>query len=320
MRILHLVDGRAPALLPRLEGLPEQGLLWVDYLRSEAECWAAQIEPLVQVEIDAQHVANSLAPQHPSFFDGTGDYDLLIFEGLGPKDDPFPIETRTASFFLFERLLVTVRNEDNLSFELIHQRLDTGRTRCPASAICLTHLILDAMVDRYMKVREPLDRRMTRLQDELLDNHRRVGDWRGLLDGRRQARRLEVLSEDQVEALDAWRRGSRFEWTSAEEVRIRNLTEHAGRVLDHASNIERDVEAAVQLHFASMSHRTNRVVQTLTVMSAIFFPLTLITGIYGMNFEHMPELRWRYGYFYALGLILVVGLALGWFFRRRRLI
>ena len=76
-------------------------------------------------------------------------------------------------------------------------------------------------------------------------------------------------------------------------------------------------EAAVQLHFAVATERTNRVVQTLTVISAIFFPLTLITGLYGMNFQHMPELAWRYGYFIVLGVLLAIGAGLLLLFKRR---
>ena len=87
-----------------------------------------------------------------------------------------------------------------------------------------------------------------------------------------------------------------------------------------ADAVQRDTEIAVQLHFSSVAHRTNKIVQGLTVLSAIFFPLTLITGIYGMNFEHMPELHWRYGYFMVLGLLAIVAGGLLLYFKRRRIL
>ncbi|MGV2481922.1 UNVERIFIED_CONTAM: hypothetical protein IGO34_34570, partial [Salmonella enterica subsp. enterica serovar Weltevreden] len=80
-----------------------------------------------------------------------------------------PIETRTAAFFLFPRVMITVRAEDSVSFARIQQRIHDGRMKSPSSVIGLAHAVLDVMVDRYLKIREPLDLRLTELQDGLLD-------------------------------------------------------------------------------------------------------------------------------------------------------
>jgi len=318
MQLFHFLPDTPPRLLPADAPLPDIGLIWADFPRDEAEGWECWAEPLVGVALEPQHVKDSMSPYHPSFFDGTQDYDMLIFQGLGPNDDPFPIETRTAAFFLFRRVLITIRAEDNVSFHIVQQRIRESRIKSPSSILSLTHLVLDTMVDRYLKIREPLDHRFTLLQDDLLDPDSAHHDWRELLRGRRVVRELEALSESQLEALDAWRRNSFIECTPHEEIKVRDLVEHVTRVLNHASGQERDIEAAVQLHFAIATGRTNRIVQFLTVLSAIFFPLTLITGVYGMNFDHMPELHWHYGYFVVMGLLLTVGLSLLYIFRKRR--
>jgi magnesium transporter len=317
MRIFHFSEGK-PSVLPDDAALPDQGLIWVDFLRDDAQGWECWAEPLIGTPIDPEHVSDSLNPTHPSFFDGTSEYDMLVFEGLGPRPEPLPLETRTATFFMFERVLITVRAVDSVSVDHVRQRLLDGRMKTPSSPMRLALLIVDAMVDRFLLIRDVMDTQFTKLQDDLLDPAQSMNDWRELLRCRREVRRLEALSESQLEALDAWRRGSCFDWDSRDEVRIRDLNEHVNRVLTHASGQERDLEAAIQLHFASVSHRTNRVVQGLTVLSAIFFPLTLITGIYGMNFKYMPELEWEYGYYFALGLLATIGGGLWWYFRRRR--
>lgn len=318
MELLYFKNGQPPERLETLTTLPSEGVVWADFVRSEAQHWECWAEPLVGEPIDPKHVADSLNAEHPSFFDGTPGYDMLIFQGLGPSAEPFPLETRTAAFFLFDRLLVTVRAPDNVSFGMAKQRLVEGRVRASDSVLMLAHAVLDTMIDRYLQVREPLDRRFTELQDELLDDKNPMEDWRALLEARREARRLESLSEDQLEAIGAWRRGTRTEWTTAESVRIRDLSEHIDRVLAHASNLERDTEAAVQLHFAVTSHRTNQTVQLFTVVSVVFMPMMLVTSIWGMNFDHMPELHWRYGYYLALGITGAVGLLCWRFFKRRR--
>lgn len=317
MEILHLIPGQAPLRLDKLEALPADGMLWVDFARAEAGNWPAVIEPLLGISIDEEHLADSLNDTHPPFFDGTSDYDMLIFEGLGPKDEVFPLDTRVGALFLFDRLLVSIREADAPSYATVKQRLQTGRLKCGIEPVQLAQYILDCMVDRWLKIREILDHRLTELQDDLLDPSNRCDDWRTLLSGRRVVRRLESLSEAQHEALDAWRRGSRFDWTQGEEVRLRDISEHTRRINEHAGNLERDVEAAVQLHFATVSHRTNRIMRTLTVISAVFFPLNFITSLYGMNFEYMPELHWHFGYPGVLSLLTLVAGGLLLVFKRR---
>lgn len=317
MQILHFHNGRPPQTLDALPAGNESGLVWVDCLRPDAAGWAGAIESWLKVEIEPQHIEDSLNPQHPPFFDGTPAYDMLIFPGLGRGGAPFPIEIRTAAFFLFDRALVSVRAPDNISFDAVRTRLLNGRAQPARSPLELAHLILDAMVDRFLDIREPLNAHFNGLQDELLDPDNGMNDWRALLQCRREVRKLEALCEGQLEAIDAFRRSARKVWSNPLSVRFRDLSGHIGRVLSHASNQERDIEAAVQLHFAATSERTNRIVQTLTVISAVFFPLTLVTGIYGMNFEHMPELAWRYGYFAVLAVLGGLGCGLLLYFRKR---
>ncbi|AXQ27241.1 hypothetical protein D0B54_00395 [Solimonas sp. K1W22B-7] len=318
MQIFHFNNGEPARLLPKGADIPETGLVWFDFLRDEAEGWECWAEPLVGVAIEPQHVKDSMSPYHPSFFDGTSEYDMLVFQGLGPNDDPFPIETRTAAFFMFRRVLITIRAEDNVSFHIVQQRIHEGRLKNPESILSLAHTVLDTMVDRYLKIRDPLDQRFTLLQDELLDPDNRMSDWRALLRGRRVVREMESLAESQLEALDSWRRNSFLDCTPHEEIKIKDLVEHVNRVLHHAAGQERDIEAAVQLHFAIVTGRNNRIMQFLTVLSAIFFPLTLITGIYGMNFEHIPGASWHYGFEAMLLALLGIGLGLLYIFRKRR--
>jgi len=85
-----------------------------------------------------------------------------------------------------------------------------------------------------------------------------------------------------------------------------------------AATQERDLESAIQLHFAIAAERTNRIMRVLTVFSAVFLPLTFLVGVYGMNFDYMPELRWRYGYFFALGFMAALSLGLLLLFKRKR--
>jgi magnesium transporter len=315
--ILHLVRGEPPRRLDALERMPDEGFIWLDFSRDAAPGWQLWARRLLNVEVDRRHIADSLEPAHQSFFDGTPDYDLLIFEGLGSRDDAFPIETHSAALFLFDRLLISVRPRDSVSIARLKQRFADGRARSPGNARVLAQMVLDIMVDRYLAIRDSFTRRMETMQEDLLNPTSPFRDWQQLLTGRREARRLESLCEEQLEALDAWHRDSCREWTNPEETRLRDLTEHVARVRNAGADLERHLEAAVQLYFASTTHRTNEIVRTLTVFSAIFLPLTFIVGIYGMNFQHMPELGWQLAYPALLLVMTLVAGGLLLYFKRR---
>ena len=175
----------------------------------------------------------------------------------------------------------------------------------------------DSLVRRYLTIAAELEHRLERVRDALLDPKDPFEDWQDLLSHRKQAHMLELLCEHNLDTIDAWKREMRNELSDKQRTRLNDLREHIQRVMAHGDALQKDVEVAVQLHFASVSHQTNRIMRTLTVMSALFFPLTLITGIYGMNFQNMPELQWHYGYYIVLGVLGVVGLVLVYLFKRR---
>lgn len=317
MQILQFTNDQPPI---KLDQLPEQlgeKLLWLDWVRNDAQGWEDVVEKLCGVKVEQQHIIDSHNAMHPSFFDGTDRYDMLIFQGLGPEDEPFPLETRTAAFFMFDGLLVSVRAPDNISFGRVQEKLFGGRVRIPKTPLGLTHAVLDTMVDRYLAIREPLTDRLTEIQDLLLDPDHPSDDWKQLLLDRRAMRKLNMLCNNQLDAIDQFGRNGRVEWTQPQTVRMRDLEEHISRVRNHVQGLESDIESAVQLHFSAVAHGTNKIVNRLTVISAVFLPLSLMAGIWGMNFEYMPELKIKNAYFYALGTLISVGALLLLFFKRK---
>jgi magnesium transporter len=97
---------------------------------------------------------------------------------------------------------------------------------------------------------------------------------------------------------------------------FQDVYDHVIRVTD-AIDADRDILAsAIDVHLSLLSNEMNQTVRTLTAASILLMSLALIAGIYGMNFEHMPELTWRYGYFIVLGIMLIIGGMLAWVFRR----
>ncbi len=101
-------------------------------------------------------------------------------------------------------------------------------------------------------------------------------------------------------------------------VRSRVVQEHIERVLGHVRRLEQSAETAVQIHFSALGHRTNEIMRTLTVLTAIFLPLNLITGFFGMNFDALPLIHSATGIWVAMTIMGVVATGLVTFFWRRR--
>jgi magnesium transporter len=99
---------------------------------------------------------------------------------------------------------------------------------------------------------------------------------------------------------------------------IRDIYDHTIQVIDTTESFRDSTGSLLDLYLSTVSNRTNDVMKVLTMISTIFMPLTFIAGVYGMNFEHMPELGWRYGYFVVLGLMIISIIIMLMWFRRKK--
>jgi magnesium transporter len=291
MEILLVTAEEVSQLTALPTSLPTQGFLWLDVVRDGDSDWPQIVEQLTDVRVHERHIKDTRNLTHPSFYDGTQNYEMLIFRGLSPAGQQSDFKTRPAVFLLFDHLLVTIRPEDSVSVAEIKPRLLNKSVRIPRRPAGLMHLLMTIMVDRYLALREPLIQHFDNWRRDLLDPKNPFSDWMAILDYTSDLRRLERLCDEQAQALTAWQEETATEFDDHLAVRYRDLEEHIQRVFKFATAQKQEAEALVQLHFSAMAHRTNEIVRVLTVLSAIFLPLTLIAGIFGMNFEYMPELK-----------------------------
>ena len=121
---------------------------------------------------------------------------------------------------------------------------------------------------------------------------------------------MQMVFEEQEEAIQFWREDTDIQIDDHLAVRLNDLIEHIRRVTRFTADQQHEVDSLINLHFSAVAHRTNEIMRVLTVLSAIFLPLSLVAGIFGMNFENMPELHYQNAYFFALGgmVFLAVGL------------
>ena len=356
MRVF-LIDDRCTELSDLPQTLPERGFLWIASARREFEVRVAEVQAVLHQCAGGQlvdlHISDLLSNQLPSHFDYTSWYDLLVFRRLAAApgsnglflDDEHgtvatarqalgAIDTSPVGFAVFDRVLLTVHPADCLVRDYFANRLaqmtvgGNGASRLPPSPADLMLRIVNHMVDGYLELRRLLTRQLTTLQQALLGPRSRQVDWTALLESRNTLHQLEDICEDQrsavqewIDALDEWPNpaadGERRD-RDLLRVRSRDVLEHIERVLGHVRRLESSIESAVQMHFSAVGQRTNDIMRTLTVLTAIFLPLNLITGFFGMNFDALPLIHNRTGIWIAVSLMVLLGTGLSVFFWRKR--
>lgn len=337
----------------------EAEFIWVECSRDDvvnrAEHWQQDIYAATGLWMNEYHLRDILNLEHPCAFDTLEDYDLLIFRKLITPDDQIKFDTQATekhervfglattpiSFMLTPQVLITVREQGNKEVESYIQRMETVLSRpieehnkprkLPETPLDLTLRLLNNMVDGYLDLRVPLTRRVEFWQQELLQGHRRFTKWHQLLQENMAFQQVENLCEEQIETLQELRdeivdnyshlKGKkRSEKQDIMLVRVDDLTSHIERIQKHTIRLRNAVQAAIDLHFSAIANQTNENMRILAIITAIFAPLTLLTGVYGMNFEFIPGLKSPTGFWIMLGIMLMTTLILLYYFYRRHLV
>lgn len=181
----------------------------------------------------------------------------------------------------------------------------------------LFHLVLDAMVDDYAPVVDGIAARLDRLETRLFRRpHPAV-----LAHLLRLKRKVSFLRKTLLMEREVLARLTRGEFALVDEREVayyRNVYDHLSRYADQSDTVRDMVSDLMQTHLAASSNRLNEVMKVLTMTSTVILPMTLVAGVYGMNFDAMPELKWRYGYPFAVGLMAAVAVAALALFRWKR--
>ncbi len=286
---------------------------WFDCVRGE-DSFPASLDRILH----PRHRRDLLNATHAPYFENTDDYELLIFASLDERYECFEPRLHTLAFVIYGASVYSFRESDDLALDEIFERWSRRERKFPSDVASLVHALLDETVNRLLDLRDPLDQRVSEWQRRLLDPDDPFNDWQVIMLARSGLRRLNGNLELQQEALDGWRENTRFELNARQQVKFNDLREHIGRMERLLQGIRADLESLTQIYFASTGQRTNTNVQILAVISAIFLPLNLIAGFFGMNFDYIPLLSEPFGAAIVIGLMLALVAALLWWFKRKR--
>jgi magnesium transporter len=255
--------------------------------------------------------------QRPKFEDFDR-YLFIVLKMLSYSDIYIGMETEQVCMILGKNYVITFQEKPGDVFDTVRERIrgSKGRIR-EKGADYLAYALIDAVVDSYFLIIEIIGDRIETVEDQVALNPvpeiiSRIHRFkRALLFMRRTVWPLR----EEIALLE--KSGSDLVGKPT-AIFFRNLYDHTIQVIDTIETYRDIVSSMHDTYLSSLSNRMNEVMKFLTILATIFIPLTFITGVYGMNFRYMPELYWKFGYWIALGIMLIISAGMLAFFKKKK--
>jgi magnesium transporter len=253
-------------------------------------------------------------PQRPKL--ETFDDNLFIVARMLMLQDG-ALASEQVSFFLFKGLVITFQERTGDIWDPIRQRIQKPTSRFHQNdASYLLYALLDAVVDHCFPILEKYGEMLEELEHEVAENptpqvQRRV---HGI---KRELSLLRRVIWPMREVMNELHREETEEVSTVVKAYMRDVYDHAVQVMDIVETCRETASGLNDLYMSAVSNRMNEVMKVLTIMASFFIPITFVAGVYGMNFEFIPELHWKYSYVGFWAICLSITLALAVFFYRK---
>lgn len=246
------------------------------------------------------------------------DYLYLVFKMLVFDQQAGVVKAEQTSLIVGDGFVISIQEAEGDLFEPVRERIKRGKGRIrTAGAGYLAYALIDAVVDHYFVVLESLGEKIEGFEQDLMDN-----PSASRLESIHKLKREMILFRKQVWPMrEMVNRLIKTESPLIQEstgIFYSDVYDHLIQVMDTIDSF-RDILSGMQdLYLSTVSNRMNEVMQVLTIMATIFIPLTFIAGIYGMNFEWMPELKMKHGYFVALSAMAAIAAGMILYFKKKK--
>ena len=268
-----------------------------------------KIHPLILEDILDVH-------QRPKFEEYKDSF-VLIVKMLRFNAEKREVEIEQISVYVRENLVISFQENTDSSFAAVADRLATGRGKVrQRAADYLAYALLDVTVDNYYTILDKVEDVTEKLEEKILENP----DSKIKSEIHSLKLQMLVLRKSVSPLREAVNRFSDSDSTIIQEssqVFIRDLYDHTIQVMDMIETYRDILNGLYDLYLSEISFKMNSVMQVLTIISTIFIPLTFLAGIYGMNFEYIPELQYRYAYPIFWAVMITIALILVYFFKRK---
>ena len=264
-------------------------------------------------------VQDCLDPKHLPKHEKIGAVSLVILraydEQAGADVDTVHALTRKVAIFFDGQFLITVHRAEQRFLEGLKR--EASRLASTSEPLCERHVlaIANGVIDTFWQPLEDAEARIASIEERQERPHNRVPFVHEVFHLKRRLNAIRSTSRHILETVKKLTAGSAEHMPPSP--RLNDLRENAESLYFATDEILEDANSLLSLTLAAADHETNQVTKLLTIFAAFFLPLTFIVGVYGMNFDVMPELRWRLGYPGVLGGMAVVSLGIYVWFRRK---
>jgi magnesium transporter len=248
-----------------------------------------------------------------------GDYIYVVLRMLSWEKEKNGVFSEQVSLILGPNFVISFQESAGGDvFGPVRDRIRTGKGRLRNQGPdYLAYALIDAVVDNYFIVLEKIGERVEVLEEDLVTNpdqetlHEMHALKREMIHVRRSVWPLR-------EVISGLERAESKLIKKSTGIFLRDVYDHTIQVIDTVETYRDMLSGMLDIYLSSVSNRMNQVMKVLTIIATIFIPLTFIAGVYGMNFEFMPELKWRWGYFLIVGIMSAIGVLMVIVFRRKK--
>lgn len=245
-------------------------------------------------------------------------YIYIVLKMLSYDEIEDEITSEQVSLILGKNYLVSLQESEGDIFDLIRERIRNGKGRVrKAGSDYLSYLLLDAIVDNYFTILEKVSEKIEGLEDEIVKSPTRetLNTIHNL--------KIEMLYLKKSvwplrEVVNKLERGELTLIKKSTSVYLRDIYDHTIQVIDTAETLRDMLSGMLDIYLSSISNRMNEVMKVLTIIATIFIPITFIAGIYGMNFSNIPELGWSWSYLVFWIVVLIIGVTMIIYFKRKK--
>lgn len=241
---------------------------------------------------------------------------VLHAASLAPhKDKTTSLEL---DIFLSEKFIITCHLKHIKSLDTVRERIMKNPAIMTEGHANLFYNIADALVDNYFPILEKLDTDINHTEELILKDHS-IQNVTTIMNMKEIVLMLRRFIAPQREIINSVVRGDYAPIISSElSVYFRDISDILVRIYDSLESYGEVLTSLLQAYTFVASNRLNDIMKVLTIISTIMMPLTLISSIYGMNFKHMPEIEWKYGYFFAIFIMISIGCGMLAFFKYKK--
>jgi magnesium transporter len=256
--------------------------------------------------------------QRPKIED-LGDYIYIVLKMFNEQNgDSLKIASEQISIILGKNYVVSIMEKQNTVLKPIQDRIETGLGKIrKLGPDYLAYAIIDSVVDNYFIILEKFGEKVEAMEEASLRTPT-PDTLRAIQDFKREMIFLRRSIWPLREAVSSLARSESPLIHDSTVAYFKDIYDHTVQVIDNIETLRDMLSVMLDIYLSSISNRTNAVMKTLTVIATIFIPLTFIVGVYGMNFENMPELKWRFGYLAVWVLMLILTVAMVIYFRKRK--